>query len=263
VKSIPIQQFVSNKFFRLKKQRKFELTQKLPMIDSLYFFIVLALLAEVIGTLGGFGSSLFFIPLATYFLDFDSALGITALFHVFSNLSKIALFRQGINKKLLLYIGLPALGFVILGAYLSAFITVRWLETGMAIFLIVLSLVLLIKKNLRITSGFVSGFLGTGGAIRGLTLASYKLPIAVFIATSALIDLGIDCSRTVVYYYNGYIHQKDLYLLPILLVVSVLGTFLGKKILERVDEKQFRVLVLVLILATGISSLVRILIPIK
>lgn len=245
------------------------------MIDSLYFFIVLALLAEVIGTLGGFGSSLFFIPLATYFLDFDSALGITALFHVFSNLSKIALFRQGINKKLLLYIGLPALGFVILGAYLSAFITVRWLESGMAIFLIVLSLVLLIKKNLRITptpthsilggatSGFVSGFLGTGGAIRGLTLASYKLPIAVFIATSALIDLGIDCSRTVVYYYNGYIHQKDLYLLPILLVVSVLGTFLGKKILERVDEKQFRVLVLVLILATGISSLVRILIPIK
>jgi uncharacterized membrane protein YfcA len=91
-----------------------------------------------------------------------------------------------------------------------------------------------------------------------LTLAAFKLPIAVFIATSALIDLGIDCSRTVVYYFNGYIHQKDLYLLPILLLVSVLGTYIGKKILERVAENQFRVLVLALILITGISSLVKI-----
>ncbi len=241
------------------------------MIDSLYLFIALALLAEVLGTLGGFGSSLFFIPLATYFLDFDSALGITALFHVFSNLSKIALFRKGIDKKLLLYIGLPALAFVVLGAYLSAFVRGQWLEIVMAIFLIVLSITLLINKNFRIaptpthslrggaSSGFVSGFLGTGGAIRGLTLAAYQLPMAVFIATSALIDLGIDCSRTVVYYYNGYIHQKDLYLLPILLVVSVLGTYVGKKILERVAEKQFRVVVLVLILSTGLSSLVKIL----
>ena len=122
------------------------------------------------------------------------------------------------------------------GAYLSAFVRGQWLEIVMAIFLIILSITLSINKNFRIvptpthsllggaTSGFVSGFLGTGGAIRGLTLAAYQLPMAVFIATSALIDLGIDCSRTVVYYYNGYIHQKDLYLLPILLVVSVVGT---------------------------------------
>ncbi|MFM2266135.1 MAG: hypothetical protein RLZ77_1555 [Bacteroidota bacterium] len=240
------------------------------MIDSLYLFIALALLAEVLGTLGGFGSSLFFVPLATYFLDFESALGITALFHVFSNLSKIALFREGIDKRLVLYIGLPALGFVVLGAYLSSYINGEWLEISMAIFLILLSVLLLVKKNLRIaptpihaalggaSSGFVSGFLGTGGAIRGLTLAAFKLPIAVFIATSALIDLGIDCSRTVVYYFNGYIHQKDLYLLPILLLVSVLGTYIGKKILERVAENQFRVLVLALILITGICSLVKI-----
>jgi uncharacterized membrane protein YfcA len=241
------------------------------MIDSLYLFIFLALLAEILGTLGGFGSSLFFIPLATYFLDFDSALGITALFHVFSNLSKIALFRKGIDKVLLLRIGLPAVLFVVLGAYLSAYINGQILELVMALFLIALATLLLLKKSIRITpsptnaflggasSGFISGFLGTGGAIRGLTLAAYQLPIAVFIATSALIDLGIDCSRTVVYYYNGYIHQKDLYLLPILLVVSVVGTYTGKKILDQIAEHHFRVLVLGMILLTGLSTLLRIL----
>jgi hypothetical protein len=42
----------------------------------------LALLAEILETVGGFASSLFFIPIASYFLDIHSVLGITALFHV-------------------------------------------------------------------------------------------------------------------------------------------------------------------------------------
>jgi uncharacterized membrane protein YfcA len=62
-------------------------------LENLYLFILLALLAEIAGTVGGFGSSLFFVPIASYFLDFHSVLGITALFHVSSNLSKIAFFR--------------------------------------------------------------------------------------------------------------------------------------------------------------------------
>ena len=204
-------------------------------------------------------------------MDFDSALGITALFHVFSNLSKIALFRKGIDRSLLLRMGLPAAIFVLLGAYLSAFINSQVLEIVMAVFLLLLATTLLIKKTLHIQastthavlggvlSGFISGLLGTGGAIRGLTLAAFQLPMAVFIATSALIDLGIDCSRSVVYYYNGYIHAKDLYLLPILLLVSIVGTYLGKKILERVAEQHFRLLVLVMIFLTGLSTLVRLL----
>jgi uncharacterized membrane protein YfcA len=48
----------------------------------------------------GFGSSILFVPLASMFLDFKLVLGITAVFHVFSNLSKIYLFQSGIDKKL-------------------------------------------------------------------------------------------------------------------------------------------------------------------
>ena len=60
-------------------------------------FYILALLAEIVGTVGGFGSSLFFVPLAIHFFGFHRALGITAMLHLFSNVSKIALFREGID----------------------------------------------------------------------------------------------------------------------------------------------------------------------
>ena len=241
------------------------------VMDYLVYFILLALVAEILGTVGGFGSSLFFIPIAGYFLDFHSVLGITALFHVSSNLTKIFFFREGVDKKLLINIGIPAVIFVILGAYLSKFIGSTLLEFILSIFLILLSLFFLIFKNISIQptksnsvtggilSGLFAGLVGTGGAIRGLTLAAYGLSAEVFIATSAIIDLGIDASRSVVYFLNGYVHYHDLYLIPILFIVSVVGTYIGKKILTKVNDKQFKSLVLILVLITGLVTFIKML----
>lgn len=239
-------------------------------MENLYLFILLALLAEILGTVGGFGSSLFFIPIASYFLDFHSVLGITALFHVSSNLTKIAFFRKGFDKKLLITIGVPAVLFVIVGAFISKYINSKTLEMAIAAFLIIISLFFLFFKSFSIKptignsliggtlSGLIAGLLGTGGAIRGMTLAAYNLQMEVFIATSAIIDLAIDSSRSFVYTYNGYVHQHDLYLIPILLVVSIIGTYIGKKILSRISDKQFKSIVLILILITGIITLCKV-----
>jgi uncharacterized protein len=210
---------------------------------------------------------LFFVPIASYFLDFHSVLGITAIFHVSSNITKIAFFRKGFDKKVVISLGVPAVLFVILGAYISKFLASDILEIALAIFLIITSLTFLIFKRLEVKptlansigggvlSGLIAGVLGTGGAIRGITLAAFNMKTEVFIATSAIIDLGIDASRSVVYTLNGYVHYHDLYLIPILLVVSILGTYIGKKILERISQEQFKSTVLVLILITGLITL--------
>ena len=240
-------------------------------MQFLPLFIILALIAEILGTIGGFGSSMFFVPIAGYFFDFHSVLGITALFHLSSNVSKIALFRKGFDKKLVIKIGIPAVLFVIAGAFLSRFIHSSLLQVILAVFLIALSLLLMIYKNLRLKpttfnsisggalSGLTAGLLGTGGAIRGLTLAAFNLDKERFIATSAIIDLGIDLSRSIVYFSNGYMHKHDYYLIPILLIVGITGTFIGKKLLTRFSETQFKYAVLILVLATGIFTLLNLL----
>lgn len=238
-------------------------------IELLIYFILLALLAEILGTIGGFGSSLFFIPIASYFLDFHSVLGVTAVFHIFSNITKIYFFRRGVDKKLILTLGIPAVLFVIIGAFCSKFITSNYLEMCFAIFMIASSIAffmydkITIKPSINNTiiggvlSGFIAGLIGTGGAIRGLVLTAFSLSKEVFIATSALIDLGIDISRSVVYYYNGFVHQDDLYLIPILLVVSIIGTYIGKVILTKLSEIEFKRIVVVLIFVMGILALLK------
>jgi uncharacterized protein len=241
--------------------------------EHLIYFIVLALIAEIMGTVGGFGSSIFFVPMAGLFMDFQSVLGVTAVFHLSSNITKIAFFRKGFNKKLILTMGIPAIIFVILGAFLSKYINVKVLEIILGVFLIVISFLFLLLKKISIKpttgytiaggsiSGLAAGLVGTGGAIRGLTLAAFGLDKVVFIATSAIIDLGIDLSRSVVYYTNGFLHWHDMYLVLILFVVSIVGTFLGKKILNRFSEKLFRSTSLVLILLIGIGTVVHLIFP--
>ena len=234
-------------------------------------FLLLALIAEIIGTIGGFGSSVFFVPIANFYFDFQSVLGITAMFHVASNLSKIALFRKGLDKKLIFHLGVPAVVFVILGGIISKYIKVEYLEIILGIFLIGLSLLFLIKKNLIVKSGkpqafiggalsgFVAGILGTGGAIRGLTMAAFNLEKSVFVATSAVIDFGVDFSRAFVYYFNGYIKSEHFIYILFLILVAILGSWLGKLILKKIPQRKFKQLSLMLILGIGILTLIKVL----
>lgn len=231
-------------------------------------FIILAIVAEIIGTVGGFGSSLFFVPLAGFFFDVKTVLGITAVFHVFSNLVKLVLFRKTIDLRLTLLFGIPSVVFVIIGAWLTTRFAFGYEQIILAVFLIVFSSVLLARPDLTVKadttssviggglSGFLAGYLGTGGAVRGLAMAAYNLEKNLFVGTSAAIDMGVDLSRTVIYMDSGFVTKENYYLIPLLIGVSIVGSYIGKLLLKRVSQNSFKKLVLGLILAVGIISLV-------
>jgi uncharacterized protein len=238
-------------------------------METPWLFYLLALVAEILGTLSGFGSSILFVPLAAYFFDFNLVLGITAVFHVFSNLSKIYLFQKGMDKNILIKLGVPAVIFVILGALLTRYVPAESAALMMNISLILLSLFLLITKNASMTptnnnliasgmlSGFLAGLIGTGGAIRGLALTAFNLEKNAFIATSAMIDLGVDMSRAVIYIWNGFFKLEFVVMIPFLMGISLLGSWIGKKILEKLSQAIFRNIVLFTILATTAFQLLK------
>jgi uncharacterized membrane protein YfcA len=238
-------------------------------MEKYSFFLLLAFISEILGTISGFGSSILFVPIASVFFDFKTVLGITAVFHVFSNLSKITLFRKGIQKDIVLKLGIPAVIFVTFGAYLTTFLPTKEIEIGMNIVLIFLAVFLLIKFNIPIqqsnknlylggiSSGFLAGITGTGGAIRGITLAAFQLPKEKFIATSALIDLGVDTSRAIIYTSNGYFEKEYIKLIPFLIIISFLGSFIGKLILKKTSETIFRYLVIGVIILTAVVQVIK------
>jgi uncharacterized membrane protein YfcA len=234
-----------------------------------YLLFILALLAEIIGTVSGFGSSILFVPLASLFYDFNSVLGITAVFHVFSNISKIILFKKGVDKRLILKLGIPAVIFVIIGAILTKYIPQKESELFMNIMLVFFAFFLVYKINSPleqndrnliiggISSGFLAGLIGTGGALRGLTLAAFNLPKNIYISTSAIIDLGVDLSRSIVYIYNGYFLTKYIIYIPFLIMISVLGSWIGKIILTYISELYFKYIVIIIIIITCLFQVIK------
>jgi uncharacterized membrane protein YfcA len=232
-------------------------------------FLLLALLAEIIGTVSGFGSSILFVPIASFFLDFKLVLGITAVFHVFSNLAKIYYFHEGIDKNIVLKLGVPAVVFVTLGAMLTNYIPQKSIELAMNMLILAITLYLIsghaktIKKssqNLYVggtISGFLAGLIGTGGAVRGIMLTAFNLEKNVFIATSAMIDLGVDSSRAAVYITNGYLSKEHLFLIPFLIIISIAGSYIGKIILRYIPEKAFHYVVLSVIGVTALLQTIK------
>ena len=238
---------------------------------STLVFLFLAFLSEIVGTIGGFGSSVFFVPMAQFFLDFKTVLMLTVVLHDFSNTSKLYLFRRSVNRRLLILYGIPSTIFVILGAWLSKFMQFQYAELSLGIFLILFSGFFFMYPTYKVSTtrlsaisggtvaGFLAGLIGTGGAIRGMSLTAFNLEKNAFIATSAAIDFFVDASRTVVYFANGYFDWAYLSYIPFLFGAAFLGSYTGKVLLSRISQETFRKIVLFLLLIIGITMIIRVL----
>lgn len=228
---------------------------------------LLSFCSEVLGTLSGFGSSTFFIPAASFFESFRLVLVLTGLLHCFSNLSKIALFRKSMKWSLLFKLGIPSVLFTALGAALSNKIQVELIKKLLGVALIVIPSLKwagVLKKNkismtsgiaLLAASGFLTGLVGTGGALRGLALSALQIEMHSFVLLSAAIDLGGDLIRTTIYLSNGYMDWQQWFYLPLLIAGAFAGSYVGKQILKRMNQSQFETIVGVFVFFSGLALL--------
>ncbi|MCS6974891.1 MAG: sulfite exporter TauE/SafE family protein [Cyclobacteriaceae bacterium] len=239
------------------------------MAAELVLFFLLTLLSEILGTVGGFGSSLFFVSVAQFFFPFQAVLALTGLLHVFSNTAKLVFFWRTIDKKLLLWLGISSAVCAVAGAMLLRWVELEYAKLVLSLFLIGFSLFMLFTPSFKVNNtlrnavgggalaGFLAGFVGTGGAVRGLVLASFQLEKNMLIGTSAAIDFAVDLLRSLVYLDSNFLPDELLPVLPLLLVAAFGGSYLGKLIVNRISQTLFRKVLLSLVFLLGVLMLVK------
>lgn len=232
--------------------------------------ILFAFISEFIGTLTGFGSSTLFLPLATYIESFQLVLALTAILHCFGNTSRILIFKNQFNLSLFVKLGLPSIALAGLGAHFTSYANPEHLQRALGAVLVPLSLVLFFqKKNHRkmpewaaVTlsglSGLVTGFVGTGGAIRGIALMALNLEKNVFVVLSASIDIGGDLLRTIIYLRNGYMDWSQWFYLPLLGIAAFVGARVGKRVLNHINQTRFDRIVAFFIFLSGMAMLMKV-----
>jgi uncharacterized membrane protein YfcA len=231
-------------------------------------FIVTGFFSEIVGTMAGFGSSTIFLPLASYFFDFQTALVLVAIFHFFGNLSRIAFFRHGLEKNVLLLFGVPSFVFSLIAATLVGELSQTLLTFMLGSFLIVISTAFLLRPKLAFPanakslvlgggiSGFIVGLIGTGGALRAAFLTGLKIEKEKYIATAAVIALGTDATRIPSYISAGFLSEQYYYLIPILFGTAVAGSYVGRKIVTTINQDKFKKMVLIAVILVSIKFIV-------
>lgn len=134
------------------------------MLEDILFSIV-AFISEVVGACRIW----FFHNIFTscfFFVDFQTALILVAISHLFGNIGRINFFKQGLDKKIIATFGIPSILFSFLGASIVGILSQNILKVILGIFLIIISVLFLVRPSLRVPTN--RNIVITGGGISGL-----------------------------------------------------------------------------------------------
>lgn len=235
---------------------------------EIFYIALLTIVASLVGTMSGFGTSTIMVPILSLFMPVPVTLFLVGIIHWFGDIWKMILFRSGINWRLLFFFG----GFGILASYFGASLVLDippdMLVKILGGFLIIYVIFLFLKPKFKLPqniltvstggllSGFFAGIFGIGGAVRGAFLTAFDLKKAMYIFTSGAIAFLIDSTRIATYFLEGVKLEKNL-LLGFLLFIpaSFLGAKLGKVFANKIPQNKFRGVISLFLLLVGFKFL--------
>jgi len=228
----------------------------------------LTLVASVVGTMTGFGTSTIMIPVLLFWYPLPQALLLVGIIHWIGDIWKMILFRKGATWNLILLFGIPS----VLAAYAGARITLATESTMLlrilGVALIANTFFLLFHASWKLPrtnatavtggalSGLMAGIFGVGGAVRGAFLAAFDLPKHVYIFTAGAIALMTDSIRLLTYGIGNVNLPRELWFgMVLFLPLSFIGAWLSKKIVGHVPERAFRQIIAIFLAIVGLKFL--------
>lgn len=233
------------------------------------FFFVSAFFAEVAGTISGFGSSSILLPFAHQFFDYRNAIVLIALYHIFWNISRLSFTYWSWDKRIFFLFGIPSVIATYIGASLVETVHPSLLKIILGIFLSLFALYALWKPTLRVNasplvariggaiSGFTAGLIGTWGVLRGAFMTIFWLEKERYIATIASIALLVDITRIPVYFGQWFLSRKNYVYIPILFLIAWIGSYIWKRIVNRMTSWLLRRIILIAIILLSLWLIVQ------
>ncbi len=233
-------------------------------------FFAVALFASAMAAVTGFGTATVLLPFTTLFVALEPAIVLVAIFHFLANASRLWFMRSHVDRRTAAIYGAPSLLAAALGAFvLTMFSGTRPLRLAFGLFLGAYAVSSLAGRSWRVPtsdkalvvggvlSGFTSGLIGLGGAIRGAFLIATPLSKEAYIGTSAAIAVAVDTARLSVYLPWGALPAELYWLVPPLVVCAFAGAWIGRRGLMRLPEATVQRVVMAAILIVAIRFLLR------
>lgn len=236
------------------------------MTDLILIFLI-AFLAATISGAAGFGEALLLLPVLTGIVGIKAAVPILTIGQIFGNASRIWFGRKELKWKPILLFLLTAIPLTIIGSYLFTDIDSLKIKIGIGGFLIMLVIyrriktkkIVLGEKGMLIgggLTGFLSGLAGSAGPLGAAFFLGLNLTANAYIASEAFTALTMHLTKTIVYNKYSLIGQTELYQGLFIGVAMILGSWAGKKIIEKLSKEKFIILVEILFIISGLQMII-------
>lgn len=240
-----------------------------PMFLHLDLAAVL-LLGVVAGTLGGvigFGSSIMLMPVLVLLYGPREAVPIMAVAAILANASRALVWWREVDWRAFVAYSATGVPAAALGASTLLTIPQRWVEITMGLFFLAVipARRWLARRNLRINLwqlalagalvGYITGIVVSTGPINAPFFLAYGLVKGAYLATEALGSLAVYISKTIVFRSFGALPVEIITKGLIIGSSLMVGSFVAKRLVLRLEAEQFSMLIEGLLLVSGLTML--------
>jgi uncharacterized membrane protein YfcA len=241
-------------------------------LANLEHFVVVLIISFIAGTLAavtGFGGAAVLLPVLVWSFGVRDAIPILTVAQLIGNGSRVWFNRRELDWRVVAWFSLGGVPMAIIGGILFARAPLSALTRLLGLFLIVVVIWRHTRTNpnrrppIRSFAGigagasFLSALLGSVGPLMAPFFLAYGLVKGAYIGTEALSTVVMHVTKLAVYRQTKILTLHALLVGLLLGPVMVLGSFVGKHILDRVPERVFIWIIEVTLVAAGVLFLVK------
>lgn len=216
-------------------------------------------------SLAGGGSPLILIPTLSLFLSASMIPQVITVGMLFGNGQRVGLYWQGIDWQLTRWYLPGAIVGAIVGAFLFTQLQLEWLTVLLGLFLITSIFTYRLAENLTLFQvkawyflpagfiyAFLSGLIGSTGPLLNPFYLHYGLEKGEMIGTKSAHVLVVHIVKIIAYSAFGVISSPIIAYGLLIGMGALPGNWLGQKVLEKMEDKQFRQIAIAFVLISGI-----------
>ncbi len=236
------------------------------MIFSLLFMF--GLIAWFFSTVAAGGAATLLIPVITFLLGAQMVAPIISIAALFANPSRAVIFRKNIDWQVIRHLLPGSIIGAVMGSWSLTQTNTQIIQILLGLFLITYVLQdrfskvkLAIKMKLiwffplGLSVSFLSGLIGATGPVHNPFMLNYGLEKEHLVGTKAINSLIMQLTKLISYGAFGALSLQIASFGVALGLGAVVGVFLARKQLSRVDSQQFRQYTLILMFISGIAML--------
>ncbi len=240
-------------------------------MDEIWLWALLiaaTLAASCLSAVTGFGGAAILLPILVVAFGVRDAIPILAVAQLIGNGSRVWFNHSEIHYPVVKWFLVGSVPAAIFGGFLFASAPLSTLTRLLGVFLIAIVIAKHIatgklpKMRLRwfaplgAISSFISALIGTAGPLIAPFFLAFGLVKGAYIGTEALSALLMHASKLIAYGGGDALSLRAIYIGMMLGPMLIVGTYLGKRLVNHLPERFFKCIVDIAIVVVGLAFLV-------